>query len=46
MLIINHVWVFVLNTLTAQVGVILRKVFVSVFDRVLIMDRTPDHHAD
>lgn len=47
MLIIDHVWVFVIDAILAvEVSVIVLQVLMGVFDRLLVMSRTPDHNAD
>ena len=47
MLIIDHVWMFVIHTfLAVDVRVIARQILMGVFDRLLIMSWAPDHDAD
>lgn len=47
MLIIDHVRVFVIHTiLPVEVSMIVRQVLMAVFDRLLVMRRTPDHDTD
>ena len=47
MLIIDHVWMFVIRTfLAVDVRVIARQILMGVLDRVLVMSWTPDHDAD
>lgn len=47
MLIIDHVWMFVIRTLVAvDVRVIARQILMAVLDRILVMGWTPNHDAD
>ena len=47
MLIIDYVRVFVIHTiLPVEVSVVDRQVLMGVFDRLLVMRRTPDHDTD
>ena len=47
MLIIDHVWMFVIHTVLAvDVRVIAGQILMGVFDRRLVMGWAPDHDAD
>lgn len=47
MLIIDHVWVFVIHTVLAiEVRVIARQPLMGMLDRLLVMSWTPDYDAD
>jgi hypothetical protein len=47
MLIIDHVWMFVIRTLVAVgVRVIARQILMGVLDRLLVMGWTPNHDAN
>lgn len=47
MLIIDHIWMFVIHTVLAvDVRVIAGQILMGVFDRRLVMGWAPDHDAD